>query len=108
MPTGLLALLPADASPGNAFAVNALILGEQHDNADHQQIQREVVETLAARGLLYAVVIEMAMTDTSTALLGHQASETEVKNALNWDNAAWPWQAYGPTVMAAVDRKSVV
>ncbi len=104
MPTGLLALLPADAPPGNASTVNALILGEQHDNADHQQIQRVVVETLAARGQLAALAIEMAVADTSTAQLGPQASETEVKNALNWDEAAWPWKAYGPTVMAAVQR----
>lgn len=94
VPNRLLALLPTDT----------LLLGEQHDNADHQRVQREVVETLAARGRLAALVIEMAVSGTSTAPLARQASEAEVKNALHWDDQAWPWAAYGPSVMAAVQR----
>ena len=45
-----MALLPADA----------LLLGEQHDAAEHQAIERETVEALAARGRLAALAIEMA------------------------------------------------
>lgn len=92
VPSRLLALLPTDA----------LLLGEQHDNADHQRIQREVVETLAARGQLAALVIEMAVRGTTTAPLARQASEADVKIALQWDDKAWPWLAYAPAVMAAV------
>ena len=99
------ALLPLDA----------LLLGEQHDAPDHQRIHREVIETLAARGALAAVVLEMAMQGNSTASLAgpgsnsgkgdkydKKASEAAVRAALKWDEKAWPWAAYAPAIMAAV------
>jgi uncharacterized iron-regulated protein len=85
------ALLPLDA----------LLLGEQHDAPDHQRIHREVIETLAARGALAAVVLEMAMQGNSTAGLG-STSEDAVRTALKWDEQAWPWATYAPAIMAAV------
>lgn len=85
-------LLPADA----------LLLGEQHDAPDHQRIAREVVQQLAARGQLAALALEMAEQGRSTAALARDAGEAEVRAALQWDAAAWPWAAYGPSVMAAV------
>ena len=95
-------LLPADA----------LLLGEQHDAPDHQRIHQTVVQALAARGELAALALEMAEQGHSTAGLAREANEELVRAALHWDNAAWPWAAYGPAVMAAVragvDRKSVV
>ena len=93
------ALLPLDA----------LLLGEQHDAPDHQRIHREVIEALAARGALAAVVLEMAMQGNSTASLaepsskgGTGASEDAVRAALRWDEQAWPWAPYAPAIMAAV------
>ena len=90
------ALLPLDA----------LLLGEQHDAPDHQRIHREVIETLAARGALAAVVIEMAMQGNSTASLvksdSTAASEDVVRAALKWNEQAWPWATYAPAIMAAV------
>lgn len=91
-PERLQSLLPADA----------LLLGEQHDAPDHQRLQREAVQWLAARGQLAALVLEMAERGASTAGLPAQASEADAQAALRWNNAAWPWQAYGPVVMAAV------
>ncbi|MBY0411519.1 MAG: ChaN family lipoprotein, partial [Burkholderiaceae bacterium] len=88
----LLTLLPADA----------LLLGEQHDAPDHQRLQREVVQALAARGQLAALVMEMAERGHSTAQLPRDASEAQAQAALQWSDGAWPWAAYGPTVMAAV------
>lgn len=85
-------LLPADA----------LLLGEQHDAPDHQRIAREVVLQLAARGQLATLVLEMAEQGTNTQGLPADASETQVQTALQWNDLAWPWQAYGPVVMAAV------
>ncbi len=107
--------------------LDALLLGEQHDAPDHQRIHREVIEALAARGQLAAVVIEMAMQGNSTASLanppsqggqggqgstggsinssspdGSSATETAVRAALKWDEKAWPWAAYAPAIMAAV------
>lgn len=37
-----------------------------------------------------------------TQALPRAASEAQARAALQWDDAAWPWQAYGPVVMAAV------
>lgn len=85
-------LLPADA----------ILLGEQHDAPDHQRIHREVVETLASQGALAALILEMTEQGNSTEALSPQASEAAVRHALQWNNAVWPWRAYGPAVMAAV------
>lgn len=85
-------LLPADA----------ILLGEQHDAPDHQRIHRLVVQTLASRQTLAALALEMASQGRSTAQLAQDASEDRVRAALQWDNEAWPWTAYGPAVMTAV------
>lgn len=85
-------LLPADI----------ILLGEQHDAADHQQVHRIVVEALAARNSLAALALEMASQGHSTAGLAGNATEDAVRQALQWNNEGWPWSAYGPAVMAAV------
>lgn len=86
------ALLPADA----------LLLGEQHDAAEHQQIEQQVIARLAARGLLAAVALEMADAGVSTAALEPGSTEEQTRNALKWNDKGWPWAAYGPAVMTAV------
>ncbi len=85
-------LLPADA----------ILLGEQHDVPDHQRVHRLVVSTLASQKLLAALTLEMASQGQSTANLAPDASEEEVRAALQWNNDGWPWAAYGQAVMAAV------
>ena len=79
-----------------------LLLGEQHDAPNHQQVQRRVVESLAGRGRLAALALEMAEQGATTVQLATGADEAAVRDALRWDQAGWPWQAYGPTIMAAV------
>ena len=88
--------------PGATALTHIILLGEQHDNPDHQRIQRDVVQDLAAKGQLAAVVIEMAAQGQSTLANQRAATATEVKAALQWDDKAWSWQAYEPVVMAAV------
>ena len=91
-PERLQTLLPADV----------LLLGEQHDAPDHQRLQREAVLWLAARGQLAALVLEMAESGHSTQSLPPGATEAQVQAALQWNDAAWPWKAYGQVVMGAV------
>ena len=81
-----------------------LLLGEQHDAPEHQALQRELVQQLAARQLLSALVLEMSEAGTHTTDLPSQASETQVREALRWsgDQGGWPWPIYAPVVMAAV------
>lgn len=85
-----------------ALPADVLILGEQHDAAEHQHIEQQVVALLAARGTLAAVALEMADTGASTSALKPSATEQQVRNALNWNDKGWPWAAYGPAVMTAV------
>jgi len=81
-----------------------LLVGEQHDAPEHQALQRELVQQLAARQQLGALVLEMSETGTHTTELPSQASETQVREALRWsgDQGGWPWSTYAPVVMAAV------
>ena len=87
----LAAWLPADV----------LLLGEQHDAVAHQRVQQGLVATLAGRGQLAALALEMADSGTSTAGLPSDASPEQVRTSLKWDDTAWPWVAYSPAVMAA-------
>ena len=91
-----------DAVTAEGPAPDILMLGEQHDAADHQVMHSRVVKALSARGTLAAVVLEMAERGRSTAGLPAGASETEVRQALLWDERGWPWAPYRPAVMAAV------
>ncbi|SEA68700.1 ChaN family lipoprotein [Variovorax sp. YR216] len=97
---------PADAPTARRIdalmPVDALLLGEQHDAPEHQVIERETVEALAARGQLAALAIEMAEEGNATGYLPSDATEEQVKTALGWNDNAWRWSAYGPAVMAAV------
>ncbi len=82
--------------------VDLLLLGEQHDAPEHQQLQLAVVNELTHWNELAALVLEMADADHDTRALPPTASEGQVRHALGWRDTAWPWAAYGPTVMAAV------
>ena len=96
IPARLQALLSAEVP------THVILLGEQHDNPDHQRIERDVVAALAAQGRLAALVIEMAGQGQSTAPHQPFATPTEIKAALQWDDKAWSWDAYAPVIMAAV------
>lgn len=85
-----------------AAAADVLLLGEQHDAASHQQFHADLVQQLAARGRLGTLAIEMAPRGTDTRHLASTALEADVRVALRWDDRAWPWQAYGPAILAAV------
>lgn len=85
-------LLPADV----------LLVGERHDDPGHQVRHRDLVQALAVRRKLAAVAIEMAEQGTSTAGLPRNADDSTVRASLRWDEAAWPWDAYAPALLAAV------
>jgi uncharacterized iron-regulated protein len=92
-----------DVLLGRVLPTPLLLLGEQHDAPEHQQLQRTLVQTLAARGQLAAVVMEMAEAGRDTRALARNADESVVRAALGWDEQhGWPWPTYGPVVMAAV------
>jgi uncharacterized iron-regulated protein len=86
----------------DVHGVDAVLLGEQHDAAAQPRLQERWVATLARRGELAALALEMADRGTSTAGLPRDASPQEVRAALRWDAEAWPWDRYAGPVMAAV------
>jgi len=91
------------ATEFEAFATApVLLLGEQHDAPEHHLIQTELVTWLTANGRLAALVLEMAELGHSTRGLAAIATENEVKTALAWADAAWPWADYQGAVMSAV------
>ena len=95
------AAVPAPSLP-ELSGVDALLIGEQHDASAHPALHERWVASLADRGRLAAVALEMAERGTSTAGLPASASESEVQQALHWDARGWPWPRYRPAVMAAV------
>lgn len=90
------------ALPLQAAAQTAWLFGEQHDQRDQQRQVAQQVQAFASQGRLRAVVIEMALRGRSTAGLPRDASEAAVREALAWNEAGWPWEAYRPVVMNAV------
>src|ERR1700755_1813415 len=83
--------------------VDALLLGEQHDAAGHASLQQRWVATLAQRGRLGAVALEMADRGHSTADRPPGASEEQVREALAWNRSSgWPWDRSAPAIMTAV------
>ena len=100
----LLAACAATSRFPDVTGVDALLIGEQHDAEAHPQLQERWVRTLAERGTLAAVTLEMAERGTSTASLPRTATDTQVREALQWNRngTGWPWERYGPAIMAAV------
>jgi len=105
LPVLVLALLTGCASAPSSrpdAAPEVVLLGEQHDAAEHHRHHLRTVEGLVARRQLVALVLEMALRGRSTAGLPVNASEQAVREALGWNDQAWPWANYGPSIMAAV------
>jgi uncharacterized iron-regulated protein len=110
MPTALFRLLvlllltgcAAVPPSADTLAVDALLVGEQHDAEEHRDAAQQWVSRLAARGALAALALEMVDRGRSTEGLRADASEAQVREALNWDAKAWPWERYGAILMTAV------
>ena len=97
---------PATADLQGLLPTPLLLLGEQHDAAEHQALQRQTLRQLVDAGQAAALVLEMAERGRRTSGLPRDASEARVREALDWHEAvnagAWPWATYGPLVMDAV------
>jgi uncharacterized iron-regulated protein len=100
----LLAGCAATAPLPDVSGVDALLIGEQHDAQAQPRMHARWVSTLAQRGTLGAVTLEMAERGHTTAGLAPGASEDQVRQALDWNRAGagWPWERYAPAIMAAV------
>lgn len=85
-----------------------LLLGEQHDNPHHHRLQQRWIESLADRGQLGAVALEMATTAQQPLLdQARGQGHTVTADALSW-NTGWSWELYADVVRRSLDRAPVV
>jgi len=93
---------PIATRVASLMPTDALLLGGQHDAAEHHRIEQETVQALVASGRLAALALEMADDGTTTASLPASATEAQVRTTLGWQEKGWPWDNYGPAIMVAV------
>ena len=97
---GCAAPLPGRQAPTGE--VDVLLIGEQHDAPSHAGLHRARIAQLLTAQRLASLALEMVEAGRSTTGLARDASEDDVRRALGWNESAWPWARYGPTVMLAV------
>ena len=99
----LAGLVSASFAAASASSPRWLLFGEQHDQLDQKAQVAANIAQLAHRGELGGVVLEMAERGHDTRGLSAQASDAEIRQALDWgDRSGWPWADYAPVVRAAV------
>jgi uncharacterized iron-regulated protein len=85
-----------------------VLLGEQHDNADHHRLQAWLLRQLIARGRRPAVGFEMFETTDAPAiaryLAGAPRDAAGLGDAVDWGRSGWPpWELYRPIAAAALE-----
>lgn len=90
-------------------AADIVLLGENHDNADHHRLQAWAVSQVASAGREGALVFEMIGPDEAPALADALAQGAGAETAamlgaaLRWEERGWPsWQMYEPIARAAL------
>lgn len=104
---GLTLLIPglatagADEIIGHSADADVVIVGEIHDNPQHQETQAAVAAALSPR----AIVFEMLSPDQAALVKRHRArgaDAAEVAAALDWDASGWPpFERYYQVALAA-------
>ncbi|MBE0505677.1 MAG: ChaN family lipoprotein [Marinospirillum sp.] len=78
--------------PGNHW----LLIGEQHDNPDHQRLTLAWLQALATSNRMGVLALEMARLEQQP-LLDAQLGQQVTPEDLNWTQG-WPWERYGALV----------
>ena len=83
-----------------------LIVGEQHDNRDHHQLQLWLLQALGERRPQGSLLLEM-LTPDQQARVDHVRHASplpaDLPNALAWQSG-WDWSLYGPIVSFALTQ----
>jgi uncharacterized iron-regulated protein len=77
-----------------------LIVGEQHDNSDHHQLQLWLLQALGERRPQGSLLLEMLTPDQQSRVDDIRRASTlpaDLPGALNWQSG-WDWNLYGPIV----------
>lgn len=86
-----------------------LLIGEKHDNPDHHQIQKRLLNKLLQRNET-RIVFEMLDNKQNTALEQLKPSDNlkQIKSKLNWSDSGWNWSDYGPLIQSAAQQQSEI
>lgn len=83
-----------------------LIVGEQHDNREHHQLQRWLLQALGERRAQGSLLLEMLTPDQQPRVDDLRRASTlpsDLPEALAWQ-PGWDWNLYGPIVRFALSQ----
>jgi uncharacterized iron-regulated protein len=83
-----------------------LIVGEQHDNRDHHQLQLWLLQSLGEQRPQGSLLLEMLTPDQQQRVVDVRHATTPPENlpaALAWQEG-WDWELYGPIVRFALTQ----
>lgn len=82
-----------------------LIIGEQHDNADHHAAQLWLLQALGEQRQQGSLLLEMLTPDQQpkVAAARQMPASADVAKALDWQDG-WDWTLYGPIVRFALSQ----
>jgi len=90
------------------LASRIVMLGEKHDNPDHHALQMVLLKFMQSTGSLASVSFEMldsTAREGAGSLLGNASlDDAQLRAILNWDEAGWRWDHYGPMLRFLVDE----
>ena len=98
----------ADEAAVMARSVDALLLGEIHDNPDSHALQAWLVRRLTEAGRRPGLVLEMLDPDQAPRLAEyldtHPGDAAGIGEAVGWSDSGWPdWALYQPIAAAALE-----
>lgn len=99
--------IDADTLVRRAAEADIVILGEAHDNPDHHRLEHWLLEALAARAPVRALVMEqfdVARQAELDAVAVAPAGADRAAQLQTIMGRGWDWPLYQPVVMAAIDR----
>jgi uncharacterized iron-regulated protein len=90
-----------------------VLLGEQHDNPDHHQLQAFVLQRMSDIGRRPVMVFEMVDRDGQQAVdacrTARRCSAADLAAAAEWNERGWPdWRIYAPVLSRVADEDLLV
>ncbi|MCC7535765.1 MAG: ChaN family lipoprotein, partial [Deltaproteobacteria bacterium] len=103
------AFVDADEVAREVGRARYVLLGEKHDDPDHQRLAVAWIETIAAADRRPSVVFEMLDADRQSAIEAAFARDPSTRSdpdvlarAIGWTESGWPFARYRPVVAAAL------
>lgn len=98
--------LTAEELVARLGTTSRLIVGEQHDNRDHHELQLWILQSLGERRTQGSLLLEMLTPDQQLRVddVRHASTPSaDLPGALAWQSG-WDWNLYGPIVRFALSQ----